>query len=123
MATPRGVFALRLSLDHSAARMSAPASEVVLSGGVDAWTFIWLMVFLKIPIVALFLIVRWAVRQTPEEATGEDGGIGPRPGPSYPRHPRTRLPRSPRRGPHRDAPSLPPARVRIAVARGRLTQR
>ena len=28
--------------------------------------------------MALFLIVRWAVRQTPE-AAGEDGGIGPRP--------------------------------------------
>jgi len=36
---------------------------------VDAWTFLWLMLFLKIPIVALFLIVRWAVRQTPETAS------------------------------------------------------
>ncbi len=82
------------------------------------------MVFLKIPIVALFLIVRWAVRQTPEEAIGgEDGGIGPRPGPPRPRHPRARLPRSPRRGPHGDAPLTPPARVRTAVARGRLIQR
>ena len=36
--------------------------------GVTTWTFIWLMVLLKIPIVALFLIVRWAVRQTPETA-------------------------------------------------------
>lgn len=91
---------------------------------MDAWTFIWLMVFLKIPIVALFLIVRWAVRQTPE-ATGEDGGIGPRTGPSHPLHPhypRTRLPRTPRRGPHGEAPLAPPARVRTAVARGRLTR-
>ena len=38
---------------------------------MDVWTFIWLMVFLKIPIVALFLIVRWAVAQTPE--TTADG--------------------------------------------------
>jgi hypothetical protein len=90
---------------------------------VDAWTFIWLMVFLKIPIVALFLIVRWAVRQTPEEAPGQDGGIGPRSGPSHPRHPRARLPRAPRRGPHGDAPSVPPARVRTVLARGRLLQR
>jgi hypothetical protein len=89
--------------------------------GVDAWTFIWLMVFLKIPIVALFLIVRWAVRQTPDAAS-EDGGIGPRPGPLHPHHPRARLPRSPRRGPHGDAPLLPPARVRTAMARGRLRQ-
>jgi hypothetical protein len=90
---------------------------------VDAWTFIWLMVFLKIPIVALFLIVRWAVRQTPEEAIGEDGGIGPRPSSPHPHRPRARLPRSPRRGPHGGAPPRPPARVRVAVARGRLTQR
>jgi hypothetical protein len=100
---------------------------------VDAWTFIWLMVILKIPIVGLYLIVRWAVRQTPE-ATGEDGGIGPLPGalhprdpshphhPAHPRHPRPRLPRSPRRGPHGDAPFAPPARVRAVVARSRLVQ-
>jgi hypothetical protein len=93
---------------------------------VDAWTFIWLMVFLKIPIVALFLIVRWAVRQTPEAAGDEDGGIGPRTGPTHPLHPyhpRTRLPRPSRRGPHGGTSPLPPARVRTAVARGRLTQR
>jgi hypothetical protein len=90
---------------------------------MDVWTFVWLMVILKIPIVALFLIVRWAVRQTPE-AAGEDGGIGPRPGPLHPHHhPRARLPRKPRRGPHGDAPLVPPARVRTVVARGRLAQR
>ena len=89
---------------------------------MDVWTFIWLMVFLKIPIVALFLIVRWAVRQTPLETPGEDGGIGPRTGPLHPYHPRARLPRTPRRGPHGDAPLLPPARVRTVVARGRLAQ-
>jgi hypothetical protein len=44
---------------------------------VTTWTFIWLMVFLKIPVVALFLLVRWAVGQTPDEAEGQDGGIGP----------------------------------------------
>ncbi|HEX3392664.1 MAG TPA: hypothetical protein VHS55_08885 [Solirubrobacteraceae bacterium] len=98
---------------------------------MDAWTFVWLMVALKIPIVALFLIVRWAVRQTPEEWTAaEDGGIGPSTGPLHPHHPRPhpsgavpRLPRSPRRGPHGDPPLAPPARVRTAVARGRLAQR
>ncbi|MGA9315953.1 MAG: hypothetical protein WBV77_15145 [Solirubrobacteraceae bacterium] len=91
---------------------------------MDAWTFIWLMFILKIPIVGLYLIVRWAVRQTPE-AAGEDGGIGPRPDSSHPhdpRHPRTRLPRSPRRGPHGDAPFAPPARVRTVAARSRLSQ-
>jgi hypothetical protein len=94
---------------------------------VNAWTFIWLMVILKIPIVGLFLIVRWAVRQGPEPATEEDGGIrvDPRPlDPSHPRHPRPRLPRTPRRGPHREASarSAPP-RIRAAAARARLVQR
>jgi hypothetical protein len=89
---------------------------------VDAWTFIWLMVILKIPIVALYLIVRWAVRQTPE-ASGEDGGIGPRPDPLHPNLPRRPLPRIPRRGPHGDAPFAAPARVRTALARRRVAQR
>jgi hypothetical protein len=90
---------------------------------VDVWVFIWLLVILKIPIVALFLIVRWAVRQTPDDATGEDGGIGPQPDPLHPHHPRARLPCAPRRGPHGGAPLLPPSRVRTVVARGRLAQR
>jgi hypothetical protein len=87
---------------------------------VDAWTFIWLMVFLKIPIVALFLIVRWAVGQTPESAPEQDGGIGPRPRPLHPHHPRSRLPRSPRRGPHGDPSTASPPRVRTVTSRPRL---
>jgi len=86
---------------------------------VDAWTFIWLMVILKIPLGALFLIVRWAIRQTPEEAGG-DGGIGRLPGPTGPPHPRPQLPRRPRRGPHPGPlPSAPP-RVRAVIGRQRL---
>jgi hypothetical protein len=86
---------------------------------VDAWTFIWLMVFLKIPVVALFLLVRWAIRQTPETVP-EDGGIGPRPRHHHPHHPRTRLPRSPRRGPHGTPAPPSPARVRTVVSKQRL---
>jgi hypothetical protein len=87
---------------------------------VDTWTFIWLMFFLKIPIVALFLLVRWAVRQTPESATGEDGGIGPRSRPRHPHHPRPRPPRLPRRGPHGDPATASPPRVRTVASRRRL---
>jgi hypothetical protein len=87
--------------------------------GVDTWTFIWLMFFLKIPIVALFLIVRWAVRQTPEGHSGEDGGIGPRPRPLHPHRPRSRLPRPPRRGPHREPSPGAPPRVRAVAAHKR----
>jgi hypothetical protein len=90
---------------------------------VDTWTFIWLMFLLKIPIVALFLIVRWAVRQPPEPATGEDGGIGPRSRPRHPHHPRPRRPRPPRRGPHAEPPAPSPPRVRTLVSRKRLPQR
>jgi len=82
---------------------------------VTTWTFIWLMFLLKIPIVALFLIVRWAIRQTPEEAAGNEGGIGPVPGPLNPHHPRTRPPRLPRRGPHGDPAPDPPPRLRTAA--------
>jgi hypothetical protein len=90
---------------------------------VDAWTFIWLMFLLKIPVVALFLIVRWAVRQTTEPAPGEDGGVGPRPQPRHPHHPRSRRPRPPRRGPHGEPAPPAPARVRTLVSRKRLPQR
>jgi hypothetical protein len=99
------------------------APRRVYDRSVDVWTFVWLMVILKIPIVALFLLVRWAVRETPETAGGEDGGIGPRLGPLHPHHPRSRLPRTPRRGPHGDSPQMPPERVRTAIVHGRLAQR
>jgi hypothetical protein len=90
---------------------------------VTTWTFIWLILILKIPIVALFLIVRWAIGQTPESAAEEDGGIGPRPRPLHPHRVGgggSRLPRMPRRGPHGEPSPLSPARVRTATARARL---
>jgi hypothetical protein len=95
--------------------------------GVDAWTFIWLMFILKIPIVGLFLIVRWAVRQGPEAASEEDGGIAFEPRPRHPHRPHTRQggrgPILPRRGPHGAASPAAPARIRTATARARLGQR
>ena len=82
------------------------------------WTFLYLMVFLKLPILALLGIVWWAVRQVPEpheHPSGEDGGSAR---PRHPRRPRPQHP-SPRRGPHGSpAPSSPP-RVRSARARAR----
>ena len=86
------------------------------------WTFLYLMVFLKLPILALLGIVWWAVRQEPrpdEQPSGDDGGI------KHPPHPRRPFPRhpSPRRGPHHaPAPSAPP-RVRTAMARARTLER
>jgi len=86
------------------------------------------MVILKIPVVAMYFLVRWAVKQEPLETWGEtndeDGGISPKPRPHHPGHPRTRLPRGPRRGPHHGTPApSSPARVRGVTARARLTQR
>ncbi len=83
------------------------------------------MFLLKIPIVGLFLIVRWAVRQTPEGELGQDGGIGPLPRPLHPHRGgghRSRLPRTPRRGPHGEPSPVAPARVRGAVARRRVAR-
>jgi hypothetical protein len=86
---------------------------------VEVWTFIWLLLILKIPIVGLLLLVRWAVRQEPEaqDASEADGGIGPAPKPLHPSHPRARLPRAPRRGPHGEPAPASPSRMRTATAR------
>ncbi|WP_354700282.1 hypothetical protein DSM112329_00550 [Paraconexibacter sp. AEG42_29] len=80
------------------------------------WTFIFLMVILKIPIALLGWIVWHAIRAVPELPVSEtqednngddDGGI------ARPQHPRGPKPRPARRGPHRDAPPTPsPARSR-----------
>jgi hypothetical protein len=75
------------------------------------WGVFWLAVVLKIPIVALLLIVWWAIRQTPvPEADDDDRGGSDR----NPRHPRNRPPHPPRRGPHREATPGSPQRVRMA---------
>lgn len=83
---------------------------------MTTWTFVYLMVILKIPIALLFYIVWWAVKQAPdgfEQASDGDGGARRRP------HPRGSLPRSPRRGPHGAPATAPPPRVRSVTARGR----
>jgi hypothetical protein len=83
------------------------------------WGFIWLMFVLKIPIVALLLIVWWAIRSEPEQTDApgpDDGGTKTRR-----RHPRRPFPRRPRRGPHGDPAAAPPARTRSVVARARDT--
>ena len=82
------------------------------------WAFVYLMLVLKIPIVALLWIVWWAVRV--------DAGDRCSSAPTAtavarrsPRHPRRPLPRHPRRGPHGDPAPVPPARTRTVVARAR----
>ncbi len=86
------------------------------------WTFVYLMVILKIPIIALFSIVWWAVKDAPDpaEQDNRDGGIKDRPRPPHPRTPPRRGPR--RRDPH-GAPLPPsPPRVRTTSARARTVE-
>jgi hypothetical protein len=80
------------------------------------WTFIFLMVVLKIPIVGLFWIVWWAVRATPDPEPEGNGGGGSH---DRPHPPGRRPPHRPRRGPHGD-PALPaPPRARPVRAEAR----
>lgn len=70
------------------------------------WTFVWLMVALKIPIAGLFYIVWWAIKSTDEEpVSGGDGDGGVRP----PQRPHRRGPNPRRRGPHGAAAMHQPA--------------
>ena len=76
---------------------------------MDTWTFIFLMVMLKIPIAMLLGLVWWAVHATPE-AEAPDSGEGGSKRPLDP-HPRSPRPRPARRGPH--AGEAPPAPDRV----------
>jgi hypothetical protein len=70
------------------------------------WTFVWLMVALKVPIAALLYLVWWAIHQTDDEGPdtdgSDDGGIRP------PHRPGRRGPFPRRRGPHGDPALMPP---------------
>ena len=76
---------------------------------------LYLFVGLKVPLLLLFWLIYWAIKQEPDlDETGDDGGSRrERP------HPPDWHPRSPRRGPHGDPVPLPPPRVRPADARAR----
>ena len=83
------------------------------------WTFLYLMVFLKLPIFALFWIVWWAVRAEPgtgtDDADQPDGSGGG--GSKRPREPSGPRPRS--RGPHGTSHLTAPPRSRPVTAKGR----
>jgi hypothetical protein len=83
------------------------------------WTFVYLMLVLKIPIAALLYIVWWAIRSEPQQTEPAPDGGGGTKTPVAPRHPRGPLPRHPRRGPHGDPLPIPPPRTRGVVARAR----
>jgi hypothetical protein len=91
------------------------------------WTFIWLMLLLKIPIGGMLWIVWWAIHKTDEQpvvGSDEDGGSKIRLHPHrHPRAPRPRAPRPRRRGPHAGAAPSAPPRMRGVVARARKVER
>ena len=76
------------------------------------WTFFYLMVVLKIPIIAAIWLIWWAVREpaAPEQERSDGDG-----GSRRHRHPRGRPPRLPRRGPHAEPPPRAPSRVRVTA--------
>jgi hypothetical protein len=80
------------------------------------WTYIWLIALLKIPTIGFVWLVWRALRNSDEQplpAKDEDGGSKLR----FDPHPRPRVPRRPRRGPHGAAPIPAPTRVRSVNAR------
>jgi hypothetical protein len=76
------------------------------------------VIALKIPLVALGLVVWWVIRQEPEDppAQDDDGGQRRPKDRHPPLHP---TPRHPRRGPHGDPAPPSPARIRTVRARAR----
>ena len=83
------------------------------------WEFVFMMFVLKIPIVYLYFVIRWAIRAEPEAGGGTAGGdlgwgSGP---PGWWRRAASRPGRpGPRGGPLR----TPPRRRREVYARGRV---
>ena len=76
------------------------------------WGFFWMMVVLKIPIIALLCLVYWAVKQVDAEMElpSDDGGGSDR----HPHRGGPRRPRPPRRGPHAEPAPRAPSRVRAS---------
>jgi hypothetical protein len=80
--------------------------------------WLWFAVILKIPLVALVLVVWWAIRQEPDDAASQDDDGGIR-RPDDRERPLRPFPRHPRRGPHGDPPPSAPSRIRTVRARAR----
>ena len=79
---------------------------------------VWMLVVLKIPVIALLWLVWWAVKE-PKPQEEEPVRVQRDPAPE-PDHPRPRRPRPPRRGPHAEPAPPAPGRVRAA---GRMISR
>ena len=91
---------------------------------MSTWTYIWIIALLKVPTLGfawwIWRVLRDEQEEQPQPA-GEDGGGGSKL--HLDLHPRPRVPRPPRRGPHGAAPVAAPARVRSVSARARRVAR
>jgi hypothetical protein len=73
---------------------------------VEGWTFVYMFVVLKIPVIAALWLVWWAIRDAP--VTDEDPAVDAGGGGGGSPHPRLPRPRRPSRGEHgRPAPRAP----------------
>jgi len=82
---------------------------------MDAPTFIWMFLVLKIPIAAALWLIWWAVREPEPDSVPDDHADG---GPKRHQPPSPWGPRSPRRGPHTGVAPPAPRRMRTrAVGR------
>jgi hypothetical protein len=87
--------------------------------------WLWIVVLaglIKLPIAALMLWIPFhydesmrAPTDVPSDSSEEDGGSKALPGGPLDPHPRSPLPRKPRRGPHGSPTPGPPARVRTSA--------
>jgi hypothetical protein len=85
---------------------------------MSAWSYIWMAALFKIPAIAFVWLIWRALRSEKDagpQPLSDDGGSKLRQSP----HPRPRVPRPPRRGPHGAAPIPSPARVRGVTVRAR----
>jgi hypothetical protein len=80
-------------------------------------SYFWLILLLKIPVIGFVWLVWRALRNADEQQplpAGDDAGGSKR---RLDPHPRPRVPRAPRRGPHGAAPTPTPNRIRSVNAR------
>jgi hypothetical protein len=91
---------------------------------MSLWLLIALLGLIKLPVAALMLWLPFRydeAMQVPDApgSADDEGGSKTLPGHSGGPHPRPRLPRAPRRGPHGSQPSPSPRRIRMSPGRQR----
>lgn len=86
---------------------------------MTTWSYIWIGALLKIPVLGFVWLVWRTLRgeNQQKQPAGEDGGGGGGAKLRLDPHPRPRVPRPSRRGPHGAEPLPAPSRVRSVNAR------